>query len=58
MAPVERTKWCAPSKNDLKWPEIRQVTNIKLYYKKANRLLSPVLPKIVGLTRAKAGYTN
>ena len=31
-----------------KWPEIKQVTNIELHYKKANRLLSPVLQKIIG----------
>ena len=31
--------WCTPSKNDLKWPEIKQVTDIKLHYKKANTLL-------------------
>ena len=46
------------SKNDVKWPQIKQVTNSKLYYNKANELLSPVLQKIVGQTRAKAGYTN
>ena len=31
--------WCAPSKkNDLKWPQIKQVTNSKPHYIKANRL--------------------
>ena len=39
--------WCTPLKNDLKWPQIKQVTNSKLHYIKANRLLSPVLQKIV-----------
>ena len=47
--------WCALSKNNLKWPEIKQVTNSKLNYNKVNRLLSPVLQNIVGSTRAKAG---
>ena len=46
--------WCVPPKNNLKWPEINQVTHSKLYYYKVNRLLSPVLQNIVGLTRAKA----
>ena len=51
-------KFVRTSKNYLKWPEIKQVTNSKLYYNKVNRLLSPVLQNIVGLTQAKAGYTN
>ena len=46
--------WCAPSKNDLKWPQIKQVTNSELHCNKANRLFSPILQKIIGLTRAKA----
>ena len=39
----------------LKWPKIKQITTSKLYY---NRLISPVLQNKVGLTQAKAGYTN
>ena len=50
--------WCAPSKNGLKWPEIKQVTNIKLHYNKVNKLMNPVLQKIVSPTRAKASSTN
>ena len=50
--------WYAPPKNDLKWPQIKQVTNSKLYYNKVNRLLSPVLQIIVSLTQAKTGYNN
>ena len=50
-------KLARTSKNDLKWPEIKKVTNSKLYYK-VNILLSPVLQNIVGPTRAKAGYTK
>ena len=50
--------WCAPSKNDLKWPKIKQVTNSKLYYIKFNRSISTVLLNKAGLTQAKVGYTN
>ena len=32
--------WCAPSKNDLKWPKIKQVTNSKLYNIKINRSIA------------------
>ena len=46
--------WCTPSKNNLKWPQIKQVTNSKLHYNKANRLLNPAVQKIVGFIRAKA----
>ena len=42
-------------KSDFRKPGIHLV---KLYYIKFNRLLSPVLLNKVGLTRAKAGYTN
>ena len=54
--------WCAPSKINLKWPKIKQVTNSKLYYlrtyNKFNRSISPVLQNKVGTARAKARYTN
>ena len=43
-------------KNDLKWPEIKQATNFKLHYNKANGLLSLVLQRIVGLTQAKLTF--
>ena len=46
------------SKNDLKWPKIKQETNFKLNYIKFNRLRSPILVNKAGLTREKAGYTN
>ena len=42
---------CVPSKNDLKWPKIKQLANSKPF----NRSISTVLD---GLTQAKTGYTN
>ena len=48
--------WCTPPKNDLKWPEIKQVKNSEPY-DKINRLMSLVLQNIVGLTQEKASYT-
>ena len=56
--PTLAQNWCAPSKNDLKWPKIKQVTNSKLYYIKFNRSISTVLLNKAGLSRAKAGYTD
>ena len=50
--------WCTPSKNYLKWPKIKQVTNSKLYYIKFNISISAIPLNKAGLTRAKAGYTN
>ena len=50
--------WCTPSKNDLKWPKIKQVTNSKLYYIKFNISISTILLNKASLTRAKAGYAN
>ena len=50
--------WCAPPKNDLKWPKIKQVTNSKLCYIKFNISIGTILLNKAGLTRAKAGYTN
>ena len=41
-----------------KGPEIKQVTNSKLYYIKFNLSISTILLNKAGLTRAKAGYTN
>ena len=41
------------SKNNLKWPKIKQVTNSKLYYIKFHRSISPVLQNKVSLTRTK-----
>ena len=49
--------WCAPPKNDLKWPKIKQVTNAKLWYIKFNTSISTILLNKANLTRAKAGYT-
>ena len=50
--------WCVPQNNDLKWPKIKQVATSKLCYNKFNRLISPVPQNKVGLTRAKASYTD
>ena len=45
--------WCAPSKNDLKWPKIKQVTNSKLYYIKFNISISTIL-----LNKAGHGWSH
>ena len=50
--------WCAPPKNYLKWPKIKQVTNSNLHYIKLNISISTILLNKASLTRAKAGYTN
>ena len=48
--------WCAPSKNDLKWLKIKQVTNFKSNYIKFSISISTILLNIAGLTRAKPDY--
>ena len=43
--------WCAPSRNYLKWPKIKQVTSFKPYYIKFNVSINTILLNKASVTR-------